>query len=140
MDIQDWLPKGIIPDPSPEAGQLLSNSTGRAVYNAASQAIMKYWNLHPVGSETVPQLTARIALLYAQQFADKWQGPITPENADQGSHLTTLVNFVSPTSTPKNAYEILAAEQAAGEMTYVWVAVGVAVLALGAWLVLRRKR
>lgn len=140
MNIQDWLPKGIIPDPSPEAGQLLSNATGRAVYNAVSRALTKYWMLHPVGSENVQQLTARIALLYAQQFADKWQGPIAPENADQGSHLTTLVNFVSPTSTPKSAYQILADEQAAGQLTNVWVAVGVAVLALGAYLVLRRKK
>jgi hypothetical protein len=103
MSLGQFMPFGIVPDASPEVAQLLANPTGRALYSAAQSAATKYYTLHPVGSETQSGLRDRIAAVFAQQFADKWQGPISVDAVGASSNFSQIVTFVSPLSVRNSA-------------------------------------
>lgn len=105
----DFLPKGLSPYPSQQAYLLLNTPVGRALLDATRETLATRWNMKPVGGEQKQALIDRTALLFVQQFGDKWQGSITVDSVD-GSELETVVAFISPLSEHKSAAEILAGE------------------------------
>jgi hypothetical protein len=133
----DFLPMGLSPYPSPQAYQLLSTSVGRALLDAAREALSTRWNMTPVGGEQKQALIDRTALLFVQQFGDKWQGSISADTVD-GSELRTIVAFVSPTSDHKSAIEILTGEQSLST-NKVLIGAGVLVGLLLVYAVFKKK-
>jgi hypothetical protein len=112
----DFLPKGLSPYPSQQAYLLLNTPVGRTLLDATRETLATRWNMKPVGGEQKQALIDRTALLFVQQFGDKWQGSITAATVDN-SDLETIVAFVSPLSEHKSATEILAAESSGGLST-----------------------
>jgi hypothetical protein len=113
MAVIDFLPKGLSPYVSPEAGQIAGNAVGVALYGAAKAALTKYFVLQPVGTETADKLRDRIALQFVQQFGDKWEGPITADAVNAFGPFTTIVAFVSPLSRRMTTAEFLVAQRKA---------------------------
>lgn len=103
----DFLPLGLSPYPSQQAYMLMNTPVGRELLNTALSVLRDRYNMKPVGGESQSALINRTALLFVQQFGDKWQGPIDESSVD-GSELQTIVAFVSPLSDHKSATEILA--------------------------------
>jgi hypothetical protein len=134
----DFLPMGLSPYPSPQAYQLLSTPVGRALLDATREALTTRWNMTPVGGEKKQALIDRTALLFVQQFGDKWQGSISADTVD-GSELRTIVAFVSPTSDHKSALEILIGEQAGVSTKQVLIGVGVLAGLVLAYALFKKK-
>ena len=100
------LPKGIRPDPSPEAGRIYSTPVGRALYNTTSKVLYRNFKLKPVGSDTVKSLTDRIASVFMENNAAIWQGLINVDSVNADPRLDEIVSFVSPMSRRMSAAEM----------------------------------
>lgn len=121
----DFLPMGLSPYPSQQAYLLMNTPVGRVLLDSAREALSTRYNMQPVGGEAKQALIDRTALLFVQQFGDKWQGA-TDVNGVDGDELQTIVNFVSPLSDHKSATEILAGGQGISTKT---ILIGAAVVA-----------
>lgn len=135
----DFLPMGLSPYPSQQAYLLMNTPIGRTLLNTALNVLQNRYNMVPVGGESKQALINRTALLFVQQFGDKWQGPIDESTVD-GSELQTIVAFVSPLSDHKSGTEILAGGQGGVFLTPRNMLIGGAVAVALLLLVFTRKK
>lgn len=75
-----------------ETDAVLSTPVGRALYNAAVQAIPQMYRIVTVGSETERELIDRIAKSFTRNVAGRWQGSVSPESVSRSQDLVMAIS------------------------------------------------
>lgn len=95
---ESYQPGGTRTEVSASAAQILATPIGKALFMAAMQAL-DWYDLKPRGSETLDELKQRVALLFMEFEAFRWQGPVNANTVFENSSLEQTVSSVSPSST-----------------------------------------
>lgn len=75
----DAFPIGTRAETSAALAAILQTPKGRAVYDAARAAAQNYYKIVAVGSQTQREVVDRIAGVFTEFYAARWEGPVTPE-------------------------------------------------------------